>query len=75
MSETQGYKNDSAFTLPIQGMDITRSLFEQRLKTITEVLEDPHAKRVFARTELTAMAFESLMLAKMLRAMPEASYA
>ena len=75
MSETQGYKNDSAFTLPLQGLDLTRTLFEKRLETVGEVLNDPEAKRVFSRAELTAMAFESLMLAKMLRSMPEASYA
>jgi Rod binding domain-containing protein len=73
--ETQGYKNDSAFTLPLQGMDITRTLFERRLETIEEVINDPEAKRVFSRAELAAMAFESLMLAKMLKSMPEASYA
>jgi hypothetical protein len=75
MSETQPYKLDSVFTLPLQGMDITRSLFEQRLKTVNEVLEDTEAKRVFSRAELAAMAFESLQLAKMLKSMPEACYA
>ncbi|MGZ4837660.1 MAG: hypothetical protein ACXVZR_03860 [Terriglobales bacterium] len=75
MTETQGYKKDSEFSLPIQGADLTRQLFAQRLKTITEVLEDPEAERVFSRAELSGMAFESLMLAKMLRRMPEASYA
>lgn len=75
MSETQPYKIDSVFTLPLQGMGITRTLFERRLKTVNEVLEDPEAKRVFSRAEMAAMAFESLQLAKMLKTMPEASYA
>jgi hypothetical protein len=75
VSETQGYKKDPEFTLPLACVDITRTLFEQRLKTVTEVLEDPEAKRVFSRAEMTGMAFESLMLAKMLRRMPGKHYA
>jgi hypothetical protein len=75
MSDTQGYKKEQEFTLPLGGADITRSLFEQRLKTLTEVLEDTEAKRVFSRAELASMAFESLMIATMLKRMPEASYA
>jgi hypothetical protein len=75
VSVTQDYKKDSEFSLPIQGADLTRQLFIQRLKTVTEVLEDPEAKRIFSRAEMAGMAFESLMLAKMLRRMPEASYA
>ncbi|MGZ3319665.1 MAG: hypothetical protein ACXU9C_01650 [Xanthobacteraceae bacterium] len=75
MPETQDYKKDPVFTLPLGCLDITRSLFEQRLKTVEAVISDPDAKRVFSRAELAAMAFENLMLAKMLKNMPEASHA
>jgi hypothetical protein len=70
MSETQSYNSDLEFTLPMGGADITRSLFLQRLRTVEKVLADPEAKRVFTLTDLSAMAFESLMLAKMIRRMP-----
>jgi hypothetical protein len=70
MSETQGYKSDQEFTLPMGGADITRALFVARLDTVQKVLEDPNARRVFTNTDLSAMAFESLMLAKMIRRMP-----
>jgi hypothetical protein len=75
VSETQDYKKDSEFTLPISCVDITRALFQQRLKTVNEVLEDPEARRVFSRAEMAGMAFESLQLAKMLRRMPEVFHA
>jgi hypothetical protein len=70
MSETQGYNSDHEFTLPMGGADITRALFVQRLSTVDKVLADPEATRVFSRSDLSAMAFESLMLAKMIRRMP-----
>jgi hypothetical protein len=75
MSETQDYKLDSEFTLPVACLGLTRSLFEQRLKIVNEVLEDPEARRVFSRAEMAGMAFESLQLAKMLRRMPEGFHA
>jgi hypothetical protein len=67
VSETQDYKKDSEFTLPIACVALTRSLFEQRLKTVNEVLDDPEARRIFSRAEMAGMAFESLQLAKMLQ--------
>lgn len=70
MSETQDYKKDSEFTLPIACLNLTRTLFEQRLRTVNEVLDDPEARRVFSRAEMAGMAFESLQLAKMIRRMP-----
>jgi hypothetical protein len=70
VSETQAYKKDLTFTLPASGLDITRSLFAQRLKTVEAVCNDPNANRVFTRNELSNMAFECLMLAKMLKSMP-----
>jgi hypothetical protein len=70
MSETQGYKSDHEFTLPMGGAEITRTLFLQRLDTVEKVLADPESRRVFSRNDMTAMAFESLMLAKMIRRMP-----
>lgn len=75
MLETQGYKKDSEFSLPLGCLNITRNLFERRLQTVNEVLNDSEAKRVFSRAEMSAMAFESLQLALMLKRMPEASYA
>jgi hypothetical protein len=70
MSDTQGYNSDHEFTLPMGGADITRSLFVARLSTVQKVLDDPEARRVFTNTDLSAMAFESLMLTKMIRRMP-----
>lgn len=70
MSETQGYNSDHEFTLPMGCAEITRNLFVQRLSTVEKVLADPEARRVFSNADMSAMAFESLMLSKMLRRMP-----
>lgn len=74
VSETQGYKKHPVFSLPLGGLDITRSLFIQWLKAVEAVVNDPNAKRVFSRNELSAMAFECLMLGKMFKTMPEAAH-
>lgn len=72
MSETQAYKKDLTFTLPASGLDITRDLFKQRLATVEKVCDDPDARRVFSQRDLSNMAFECLMLRKMLKNMPAA---
>lgn len=79
MSVTQLYKKvigkPAEFTLPLAGADIVRSLFEQRMTTVQAVLDDPEADSVLSRADLTALAFEHLMLAKMMQRMRSVRHA
>lgn len=70
MSVTQDYKIETKFCLPVEGAGLVRGLFEKRLETVQSVLADPDAPRILSRADLTAIAFEALMLAKMLARMP-----
>jgi hypothetical protein len=71
MQETQGYKKGQEFTLPAAGADIVRKLIADRLVIVAAALDDPNAPKCFKPRELTAIAFERLMLAKMLSRMPQ----
>lgn len=65
MLETQGYKKTTEFTLPIEGADLVRELIAARLVIVAAALDDENAPKCFKPRELTALAFERLMLAKM----------
>jgi hypothetical protein len=69
MSETQGYKKTTEFTVPAGGVDIAHALFTERLNDLTAVMDDPEAENYFSPQEWTAMGFERLMLAQMVARM------
>lgn len=69
MLETQAYKKTTEFTLPAEGADIVRQLIADRLLIVAAVMDDENAPKCFKPRELTAIAFERLMLAKMLAKM------
>lgn len=71
MSETQGYKKPTEFTLPVQGYHLVRALVAERISELEAVLDDPDAVRYFDAAEFTGLSFERLMLAKMLAGMPQ----
>lgn len=76
MSETQRYKVGKEFTLPVEGADLVRQLIADRLVIVAAVMDDENAPKCFKPRDLTAIAFERLMLAKMLQKMSaEASHA
>jgi hypothetical protein len=75
MSETQGYKNGQEFTVPGEAAGMVRKLFAVRLETVQQALSDPLINKVFTKSDLQGLAFEELMLAQMLRRMPEAEAA
>lgn len=70
MSVSQGYKVSKEFTLPTECAPLVRELFEERLEAVGAVLDDPEVGKAFNQTEITAMMFERLQLAKMIRNLP-----
>jgi hypothetical protein len=74
VSETQGYKVSKEFTLPTECAPLVRELFEERLEAVGAVLDDPEVEQAFNRHEITAMMFERLQLAKMIRNLPISAF-
>lgn len=73
MSVSQGYKKTTEFTLPVEGADLVRKLISDRLVIVAAAMDDANAPKCFKPSELTALAFERLMLAKMQERMNSAA--
>lgn len=71
MSETQRYKVANEFTLPTPGAPILRRLIRARLEVVQKGLQDREAFSRLSIVEASDLAFECLMLAKMLDTMPK----
>lgn len=71
MSETQRYKIAKEFTLPTAGAPVLRRLMRARLEVVQTALVDREAFLRLSIVEASELAYECLMLAKMLDTMPK----
>lgn len=71
MLETQRYKVANEFTLPAAGAPILRRLMRARLDVVQTALVDRAAFMRLSIVDASELAFECLMLAKMLDTMPK----
>ena len=71
MSETQRYKLATEFTLPTAAAPALRRLIRVRLEVVQQRLQDREAFNRLSIIDASDLAFECLILAKMLDTMPK----
>jgi hypothetical protein len=71
MLETQRYKVANEFTLPTAAAAVLRRLIRARLEVVQQRLQDREAFNRLSIVEASDLAFECLVLAKMLDTMPK----
>ena len=71
MFETQRYKVANEFTLPTAAAPVLRRLIRARLEVVQLRLQDREAFSLLSIVDASDLAFECLILAKMLDTMPK----